>query len=74
MGEIKSKLVSIVFAFEFSDVITLVVPISKLVETVKLDAVAIPVKAGLTKGAFRARAVFTSAFVYAWIPVRHASF
>ena len=45
------------FAFEFNDVNTLVVPISKLVETVKLAAVAIPVKAGLAKGAFKFKAV-----------------
>ena len=45
------------FAFEFNDVNTLVVPISKLVATVKLAAVAIPVKAGLANGAFKFKAV-----------------
>ncbi len=45
------------FDFEFNDVNTLVIPISKLVETVKLTAVVIPVKAGLSIGAFKFNAV-----------------
>ena len=45
------------FAFEFNDVNTLVVQASKVPEIVKLTAVAVPVKAGLAKGAFKFKAV-----------------
>ena len=43
---------SLVFAFKFSVESTLVVPASKLPETVKSTAVAVPVKAGLAFGAY----------------------
>ena len=48
---------SVVVALLFKEVNTLVVPISKLVLTVKLTAEAVPVKAGLSSGALAAKAV-----------------
>ena len=44
--------IAVVVAFSPKAVSTLVVPLTKLPETLKLVAVAVPVNAGLAKGAF----------------------